>query len=94
MDKHPTFSTALIARRCFASKSDSNEYHFGRPGIPVTLRELEEKMERDVTSLAHFKHIATVMADRMVDSVKGEFTGEAKIIKTEVEKMLKNLEHC
>ena len=92
MDKHPTFSTALIARRCFASKSDSNEYHFGRPGIPVTLRELEEKMERDVTSLAHFKHIATVMAERMVSSVKGEFTSEAKIIKTEVEKLLKNLE--
>ena len=91
MDKHPTFSTALIARRCFASKSDSNEYHFGRPGIPVTLRELEEKMERDVTSLDQFKHIATVMAERMVDSVKGEFTSEAKIIKTEIEKLLKNL---
>ena len=92
MDKHPTFATALIARRCFASKSDSNEYHFGRPGIPVTLRELEEKMERDVTSLDQFKHIATVMAERMVDSVKGEFTSEAKIIKTEIEKLLKNLD--
>ena len=88
MDKHPVFSTALIARRCFASKSASNEYHFGRPGIPVTLRELEEKMVRDVTSFDHFKHMATVMAERMVESVKGEFTNEASIIKTEVEEKL------
>lgn len=91
MDRHPVFSTALIARRCFASKSASNEYHFGRPGIPVTLRELEEKMMRDVTSLDHFQHIAKVMVDRMVAAVKGEFAAEAKIIKTEVEKLLKGI---
>ena len=41
-------------------------------GIPVTLRELEEKMSRDVTSLDHFKHMAKVMAERMVASVKGK----------------------
>ena len=61
----------MIARRCFATKSASNEYHFGRPGIPVTLRELEEKMSRDVASLDHFKHMAKVMSERMVASVKG-----------------------
>ena len=66
------FSSALIARRCFATKSASNEYHFGRPGIPVTLRELEEKMSRDVASLDHFKHMAKVMSERMVASVKGK----------------------
>ena len=73
MDRHPVFSTALIARRCFATKSASNEYHFGRPGIPVTLRELEEKMSRDVASLDHFKHMAKVMSERMVASVKGKY---------------------
>lgn len=88
MDRHPVFSTALIARRCFASKTASNEYHFGRPGIPVTLRELEEKMMRDVSSVDHFKHMTKVMVDRMVSSVKGEFVDEAKIIKTEIEKLL------
>ena len=67
------FSSALIARRCFATKSASNEYHFGRPGIPVTLRELEEKMSRDVASLDHFKHMAKVMSERMVASVKGKY---------------------
>ena len=92
MDRHPVFSTALIARRCFASKSASNEYHFGRPGIPVTLRELEEKMMRDVSTEEHFKHMAKVMVDRMVSSVKGEFNSEAKTVKTEVEKMLKSEE--
>lgn len=89
MDRHPVFSTALIARRCFASKTASNEYHFGRPGIPVTLRELEEKMMRDVSSIDHFKHLAKVMAERMSSAVKGEFASEAKSIKTEVEKLLK-----
>lgn len=89
MDRHPVFSTALIARRCFASKTASNEYHFGRPGIPVTLRELEEKMMRDVTSIDHFKHLAKVMAERMASAVKGEFASEAKSIKTEVDKLLK-----
>ena len=92
MDRHPVFSTALIARRCFASKSASNEYHFGRPGIPVTLRELEEKMMRDVLSDDHFKHMAKVMVERMVSSVKGEFNIEAKTVKTEVEKLLKSSE--
>ena len=92
MDRHPVFSTALIARRCFASKSASNEYHFGRPGIPVTLRELEEKMMRDVLSDDHFKHMAKVMVERMVSSVKGEFNNEAKTVKTEVEKLLKSSE--
>ena len=71
MDRHPVFSAALIARKCFATKSASNEYHFGRPGIPVTLRELEEKMSRDVTSVYQFKHMAKVMSERMVASVKG-----------------------
>ena len=72
MDRHPVFSAALIARKCFATKSASNEYHFGRPGIPVTLRELEEKMSRDVTSVYQFKHMAKVMSERMVASVKGK----------------------
>ena len=63
MDRHPVFSTALIARRCFASKSASNEYHFGRPGIPVTLRELEEKMMRDVSSVDHFKHMVNTIME-------------------------------
>lgn len=92
MDRHPVFSAALIARKCFATKSASNEYHFGRPGIPVTLRELEEKMSRDVTSVYQFKHMAKVMSERMVASVKGEFATEAKTIKTEIEKLLKGLE--
>ncbi len=91
MDRHPVFSTALIARRCFTSKSASNEYHFGRPGIPVTLRELEEKTMRDVTSVDHFKHMAKVMAERMVSAVKGEFTSEAKAIQSDIEKLLKNV---
>jgi len=91
MDRHPVFSTALIARRCFATKSASNEYHFGRPGIPVTLRELEEKMSRDVASLDHFKHMAKVMSERMVASVKGEFAKEAKNIQTEIDKLLQGL---
>lgn len=91
MDRHPVFSTALIARRCFPSKSTSNEYHFGRPGIPVTLRELEEKMMRDVSSVDHFKHLAQVMVDRMESSVKGEFLDEAKTVKTEVEKLIKSV---
>lgn len=92
MDRHPVFSTALIARRCFATKSASNEYHFGRPGIPVTLRELEEKMSQDVASMDHFKHMAKVMSERMVASVKSEFASEAKIIKTEIDKLIKGLD--
>ena len=88
MDRHPVFSTALIARRCFPSKSISNEYHFGRPGIPVTLRELEEKMMRDVTSVDHFKHLSQVMVERMISLVKGDFMDEAKAVKKEVEKII------
>ncbi len=89
MDRHPVFSTALIARRCFASKSASNEYHFGRPGIPVTLRELDEKLSRDIVTFDHFKHCATVMAERMASAVKGEFQSESKTIGKEVAKMIK-----
>ena len=90
MDRHPNFSTALIGRQCFSSKTESNEYHFGRPGIPVTLRELEELLLNDLTSLDHFKNMANQMANRMVSSLKEEFTNEAKDVKTEVEKMLKS----
>merc|ERR1712029_1261966 len=57
-----------------------------------TLRELEDKMTRDVLSLDHFKHMATVMVERMVSSVKGEFNTEAKTVKTEIDKMLKSSE--
>lgn len=91
MDRHPVFSTALIARRCFATKSASNEYHFGRPGIPVTLRELEEKLSRDIDTMDHFKHLATVMSERMASAVKPEFVAEAKAVAKEVSKLIKTV---
>ena len=46
---------------------------------------------RDITSVDQFKHMSTVMADRMVNFVREEFVYEAKIVKNEVEKLLRNL---
>ena len=43
MKGHSTFSTTLIAKKCFQAKVRPDEYHFGAGGKPTTLKELTEK---------------------------------------------------
>ena len=56
----------------------------------MTLLELEDSI-RDMTSIDQFKHMSTVMADRMVQYVKEEYVDEAKVIQNELDKLLKKL---
>ena len=89
MDRHLDFANSLIPRRCFASKAASNQYHFGI-GSPVTFRELRAAlMSCKIKSMDQFDSMANSMTSRLVFYVNEDFAHEAKAIKTEVERFLK-----
>ena len=88
MKGHSTFSTTLIAKKCFQAKVRPDEYHFGAGGKPTTLKELTEKVDKDIPTADHFKKVYGDMFKRMKDFLKPEFEAEIDKMINEIEEML------
>ena len=79
MKAHPLFATAKLPQKCFITKSKGNEYHNGK-GIPLTLRDLNQLIAKDIVTLDHFKYQVKTMGDRFNAFIKPDMVSEAKAL--------------
>ena len=90
MKAHPLFSTAKLAQKCFVTKPKCNEYHSGK-GMPLTLRDLNQQIIKEIVTLDHFKLQVKAMGDRFNAFIKPDMLGEAKgLIKKLTKRLTKN----
>ena len=54
MKSYPAFGTPMIARKHFASKAKSNDYHSATEA-PATLKALSERVPKKIETLDHFR---------------------------------------
>lgn len=85
---HPNFATGPIARKCFATKGKSDEYHAESKGVPLTLMELSLKIEGVFQSTDHFADASQRMTTRMKEFLKTEHNDEVSRIGKEIEKLI------
>ena len=88
MKDHSTFSAPLIAKKCFLAKVRPNEYHFGANGNATTLRELSEKINKDISTLDHFKKAYGDLFHRMKEFLKPEYEAEINKMTEEIDSMI------
>jgi hypothetical protein len=88
MKDHTSFVTGPIARKFFATKGKSDEYHAESKGVPLTLMELSLKIDGVFQTADHFADASKKMTKRMKAFLKSEYNDEINGIGKELEKLI------